>query len=335
MSTLMSVAAQEALHKRRWAVMSGSTPEKTMRLMTRPFSEARDDFRRLWEFLEADYVASGDDFSWLMSRLGDWRYGPWTPAKRRPTFCGDHGQLWVDAFDRVHGVLLSENGDGQIFALARWGCPWLAGVMMAWAQEHWAPRWGTLTTEINPRRGEGVALAARGFIKGEGAGTTYAYDLTRDRADEPLLPDGFRVEARTVHRDHAGLVRLYRAGFGGTNVVTDEDLESVRQAQQNPAQEPACDFSVIAPDGRHASTCVGFHFHRVGAAEVEKVCTDPDFRRRGLAEACIRRCFQELKVRGIRRAYITGYPGGGADLYGKLNYDVAMPLESWRWEPSG
>lgn len=98
------------------------------------------------------------------------------------------------------------------------------------------------------------------------------------------------------------------------------DFERLRfeYSRENPAYDPAFDLSVLTADGTHVSGCVGFTDWVNGVAEVEKVCTHNQFRRQGLGEAVIRACFQRLRQRGIRRAYITGYSSTANALYQKI-----------------
>jgi len=68
-------------------------------IQTRPFNDTRNGFEKMWRFLQLDYAQKQDCFIWLVSRLGDWRYGLWNEKKYIPTFFRDNAQLWVDAFD--------------------------------------------------------------------------------------------------------------------------------------------------------------------------------------------------------------------------------------------
>jgi ribosomal protein S18 acetylase RimI-like enzyme len=86
------------------------------------------------------------------------------------------------------------------------------------------------------------------------------------------------------------------------------------------------DLSVITPEGIHAAGCVGFSDPASGSAEVEKVCTQNQYQRKGLAEAVIRECFQRLRQRGIQWAYITGYSTRANALYEKLG-----PCKQKQW----
>lgn len=290
-----------------------------MPMRTRPFDPGRDDFEKLYRFLQEDYAARGDDFVWLFSRLGDWRYGLWNEQKYFPSFFRRNAQLWVDDLDRVLGFVLSEDGGNIFFILTRAGRADLYAPILAWTVAHWGPRHGTLKTEVHERQAEALsALARTGFRSLGAVATTRAYDLTA-RADQPVrLRPGYRIIDMTGDPDWRSKGLLYRSGFHDEEQVSALDLLKFEYNRESPAYDPAFDLSVIAPDGAHVSTCVGFADRSARMAEIEKVCTHARYRRLGLAEAVIGECFQRLRRSGIERAYITGYGDEANALYEKL-----------------
>lgn len=79
-------------------------------IFDRPFDDTHHDFEKLWLFLQQDFAQKQDRFIWLVSRLGDWKYGLLTEKKYIPTFYRDYAHLWMDGFDQSIGFVLSENG---------------------------------------------------------------------------------------------------------------------------------------------------------------------------------------------------------------------------------
>jgi predicted GNAT family acetyltransferase len=55
-------------------------------------------------------------------------------------------------------------------------------------------------------------------------------------------------------------------------------------------------------------------------ADIERVCTHSDFRKRGFARAISLECMYRLKEMGIRNAYITGYSPAAIALYGSMGH---------------
>jgi ribosomal protein S18 acetylase RimI-like enzyme len=286
---------------------------------TRPFDPDRHDFEKLWRLLQQDYAQKKDGFVWLVSRLGDWRYGLWAEKKTIPSFFRTHAQLWVDGFDQPVGCVLSEDGGNIFFIFTQSGYDYLYGEILDWTVQHWRPRYATLKTEVHEQQREALAaLEMRGFRSRGVVATTRAYDLLA-RRDEPtgLLP-GFHIVDMAENLDYRGKALLNVNGFGDQDQVSEFDLLRFEYSRENPAYDPALDLSVLTPEGLHVASCVGFADPLNGMAEVEKVCTHNRYRRQGLAEAVIRACFHRLSVRGIQRAYITGYSTAANGLYEKL-----------------
>ncbi|GAP12685.1 acetyltransferases [Longilinea arvoryzae] len=298
-----------------------------MYVYDRPFDDERRDFEKMWHFVRADYAARQDHFIWLFSRLGDWKYGLWNDQKCMPTFCRDHAQLWFGPFDELLGFVLSENGDNIFFIFTLPGCDYLYAEILEWTVEHWMPRYGSLKTEVHEHQaGALIALQRRGFHSNGIVATTRAYDIQAVSENPLRLPEGFRILNMCENTDERSKTLLYHNAYHNQDQISEFDLLTTVYSHQNPAYEPAFDFSVVTPEGVHVSSCVGFNDPVHGVAEIEKVCTHSRYRRLGLAEAVIRTCMQRLKARGIRRAYITGYSNEANGLYEKLG-----PCGCMRW----
>ncbi len=293
----------------------------------RPFDESHHDFEKLWRFLQQDYAHRQDRFVWLVSRLGDWRYGLWNEAKNSPTFFQENAHLWVDGSDQPLGFVLSENGDNIFFIFTCQGCESLYGEILEWTVRNWGPRFAELKTEVHEFQDEALpALAQRGFHPANVVAVTRRYDL-RLREMAPIRPkDGYRIVDMAENGDYRSKGLLYVNGFGDQDQVSELELQRFEYSRRNPAYDPALDFSAITPQGVHVATCVGFIDPAAKMSEVEKVCTHNGHRRQGLGEAVIRACFGRLQQRGIETAYITGYSGEANGLYEKLG-----PCSYKRW----
>lgn len=290
-----------------------------MVICNRPFDDGRHDFEKMWRFLQDDIAARGDEFIWLVSRLGEWKYGLWREKKYFPTFFRKHAQLWLDKFDRLHGFVLSEDGDDIFFICIRRGYEYLYQRILDWTIEHWGSRYARLRAEVHEYQADALAqLGRRGFHSLGPAATTRKYDLAEKAADPVKLPTGFHIVTMQENGNYRRKALVNVNGFGDRDEVTELDLLRFEYSRENPAYDPGLDFSVVTADGAHVASCVGFCDPAFGVAEVEKVCTHNQYRRLGLAEAVIRECFHRLHGRGIGWAYITGYSAAANGLYEKL-----------------
>jgi len=290
-----------------------------MKAYHRPFDPARNDFEKMWRFLQHDYAQKQERYIWHCSRLGDWMYGLWDEKKYIPTFFRNHAQLWVDAFDELLGFVLNEDGEELFFIFTRHGYEYLYADILDWTIQHWGPRYPILKTEIHEYQEESLAiLIKRGFLSAGVVATTRQYDLLTKESESIELPKGFQIVDMLENEDYWNKALLYKNGFDNDEQVSEFDLLRFKYSRENPAYDPRFDLSVVTTDGIHAAGCVGFHDPAQGIAEVEKVCTQNQYRRLGLAEAVIRECFQRLKRAGMKQAYITGYSARANALYEKL-----------------
>lgn len=288
-------------------------------MTTRPFNDAQNDFEKMWQFVRQDYAWRGENFIWLFSRLGDWKYGLWNDKKASSTFFRDHAQLWFDEAGRLLGFVLSEDGDNIFFILTAQGYEALYAEILDWTVDHWGPRYASLKTEVHEFQAEALTvLTERGFRSLGEIAVTRQYDLQTKAGEDVRLPEGFRIVSMAENGHYYRKALLNKNGFGGEDLVSELELERFAHSRLSPAYEAQYDLSVVTPEGVHVASCVGFNDPDYGVAEVEKVCTHSRYRRQGLGEAVIRECFKRLQARGIEKAYITGYSGEANGLYEKL-----------------
>lgn len=304
----------------------------------RPYDDAQEDFRRLWDFISQDYADRSGHFRWTHGRLSDWKYNLVTDRKWVPTFLARGAHLWLDPFGTVLGVALNENMASTLTLLTRARHAHLFEELMLWALDAWAgfakpegegPR--HLFTLLDPFSAhEKVVLAAYGWEDLGPTELTRRYDVAAKAAEPLALEEGFRLVSMKEDPNFASKQRLHHSGWHQDKPVTDLHLRIFEYNRTSPIYNPALDFSVVAPDGEHVAGCIAFVDFENGYAEIEKVCTHSAHRRRGLAEAVIRKCFRELHRIGIRSAYITGENDAAMSLYGKLGAVEEWPLNTWR-----
>ena len=157
--------------------------------------------------VQGDYARRQDNFVWLVSRFGDWKYGCWREAKYFPMFFRRNAQLWLDGFDEVKGFVLSEDGENVFFIFTREGYDHLYGDILDWTIANWGPRYDSLVAEVNEGQTHALAaLARRGLSawvrRPPRVPTTWPSKLP------PALPPATAAGVpRREHRRRAGLPR--------------------------------------------------------------------------------------------------------------------------------
>jgi ribosomal protein S18 acetylase RimI-like enzyme len=290
-----------------------------MHVHNRPFDPDHKDFEKMWRFLQQDYAQRQAQFVWLISRLGDWKFGLWNEKKYIPSFFRNHAQLWVDRFDQLLGFVVSEDGGNLFFIFTRHGYDYLYVQILDWTIQHWGSRFPELVTEVHEYQDEALGeLARQGFRSTGVVAITREYDLLAKEKEAVRLPAEYRIVDMHENGDYRSKSLLYVNGFENRDQIGEFDLLRFEYSRENPAYDPRFDLSVVTLEGVHVAGCVGFHDPAHGVAEVEKICTHNRYRRQGLAEAVVRACFHRLRGRGIERAFITGYSTEANGLYEKL-----------------
>ncbi len=293
-----------------------------MHITHQPYDDSRNDFTAMLRLVCEDAARRQDDFIWQPGRLVDWKYGLWSDRKRFPIFFPEHAELWWSGLGDLAGFVVSENGEGEFTVITAPGFASLLDEMLDWVVARWRSRQPGLSIEV--RESDltlQVALLARGFAPSGRVATTRRYDLAHQSGLPIHLPAGFAIVDMQTNGDWRGKRILQVDAFQDRHALTEADLWAYAYARTSPIYDATLDLSIVAADGRHAAGCEGFVDEAHGLAEVERICTHSAFRRRGLAEAVVRSCFQRLRTRGLTHAYITGLSRAANNLYEKLGPD--------------
>jgi len=298
-----------------------------MKIDNRPFDEKKKDYEKMWEFLINDYTDKQDQFIWTTGRLGDWKYGIWNEIKYFPSFMRKNAQLWFNNFEELVGFVISENCDNNFTIFAKRGYEFLYSEMIIWVKTNWNNREGKLITEVHEYHDSYIqALIKEGFLKGDLIAVTRQYKLYEKAKEEFFLDSEYTIEDMLDNPDLEGKTILYNNAWRNENTICQSDLLKYEYNRESPCFNPKFDLSVVNKYGIHVSSCVAFIDYKNNYAEIEKVCTHSDYRRKGLAEAVIRECFKRLYAEGIQYAYITGFSTEAKNLYEKLG---AIKSRNW------
>jgi GNAT superfamily N-acetyltransferase len=288
----------------------------------RHYSEAAGDFNRLARFFIDDPANARARSTWCLGRIVDWKWAVYTSKQQTPFFTDDNAHLWFDGFDSLAGFVIAESGNEEIAILTRPGYRFLFEEMLCWALAAWADRGPRFSIEVTEEQQPEIhVLEQHGFAR---TATFWArrFDLTGELvAHQPLEP-GFTIVDMASYPDYVAQRVLRYNGFHHGAEYTPEELphELMLDAvgRRNPIYHAPTDICVMAPNGRFVAGCEALIDAHNLEADIERVCTHTDFRRRGFARAAIVECLHRLKDMGLRSAYITGYSEAALALYGSL-----------------
>lgn len=293
-----------------------------MKTTHRYYADEQGDFNRICYYF-IDHPEETRQYStWCLGRFVDWKYGLWGGKLDKPGFWGKNAHLWFDSFGKLAGFVISESGGSHFEIVTTAGYRILFAEMLAWALENWGKRPLPIATEINAQQTmEAQILEQNGFTRDSTFFTSH-FDLTIEPPEPFPLEEGFTIVDMHSHPDYRGQRRLRSNAFQGKTDLDDEEIERIlplyTHNHNGPIYHPQADLCVMAPDGTLVSGCEALLDAHNALADIERVCTHSDFRRRGFARAVIQACLALLREMGYRQAFITGYSEEAINLYNSL-----------------
>lgn len=295
-----------------------------MKTSARRYNHA-SDYEAVGAFLVRTCRTTGEHINWLQPR---WEYMHYHPYIERVDLSS--AAIW-EADGEIVGVVHPEHDMGTAYFECdpRYGA--LKREMLLHAEEHISAAKGrgkSLAIYINDFDDEFRAMATEmGYAK-----TNRAEQMSHLVIPEPFppisLPDGFRLKSLAEDNNFAKLTRVIYRGFNNGDEPPGDDIEDRQFMQSAPNYRLDLNLVVEAPDGNFVAYCGMWYepTHRI--AYVEPVCTDPAYRRMGLASAAV--------LEGIRRCGQLGatvaYVGAILPVYLSIGFRQIFNCSEWRRE---
>jgi GNAT superfamily N-acetyltransferase len=296
-----------------------------MKTTHRNYSEENGDFNRLAKFFTSNRTDRRTHTTWCLGRLVDWKYALYPNKRVFASFCNENAHIWFDGFGELAGFVVSESGNAGFSILTLGGYRFLYEEMLAWVLETWQGRVterSRLSTEITEYQDWEKKVLERYQFRCEDTFFTRRFDLTGDLVLRYPLEPGFEIVDMKSHPDFRAQSILRANAFQNKDSLTEEEMEErikyFNYSIRGPIYHSDTDICVMAKDGQFVSGCEALINAPALEADIERVCTHSDFRKRGFARAAIQECLYRLKDMGIRNAYITGYSKAAIALYGSI-----------------
>jgi GNAT superfamily N-acetyltransferase len=291
--------------------------------LTRPYDPDRD-FERVSDFLVRTFSPAGPHRNWFRPR---WEYMHYHPLIRGVDLA--RIGIWEDAGE-ILAVAHPEHEPGVVFFELDPRRPDLKPELLRYAQgrlattRNGAPCLRVLIGDDDPEFQR--AAADQGFEKTDGRDEMS--ELTIPDPFPPIpLPPGFRLQSLADDNDLSRLRRLLHRGFNHGADPPDESVEGNRLMQSAPDYRLDLQIVAVAPNGAWASYAGLWYEPTSRFGYVEPVCTDPEFRRRGLASAAVLEGVRRCGVLGAARAYVAT---AAKPLYAALGFQRVWGSTFWR-----
>jgi predicted N-acetyltransferase YhbS len=295
-----------------------------MSVNLRKYNKKRD-FKLVGDFLVKHYLPENRDGNYFQPA---WEYMHSHPMLDEKTL--DNIGIWED-FGEIVGVAHFESFPGEAFFEIHPKYTHLKQKMLDYAENNLGGK--------DPEGRMCVLAFINDFDKDfealvKSRGYEIFLPLARPMTQLPIpqpfppvsLPDGFLLKSLAEENDLAKLDRCIWRGFNHGDEPPAIDYTGRKKMQSAPHFRKDLNIIVVAPDGNYVAYG-GIWFEKTNKfAYIEPVCTDPDYRRRGLGTAAV--------LEGIRRCGELGakvaYVGSVQPFYQSMGFKKLFTCNCWR-----
>ena len=282
------------------------------------------DYERVGCFLTSTYQSGKFHANWFLSRWEYMHFHPMLDTSSLPRI-----GIWEDGGDIV-GVTNYEHTRGPTYFQVHPNYTHLKSEMLAYAEENLTSTRedgrkyiGAYINDFDPEF-ESIAQT-RGFKKlPEHKECMSELPITLPFPDISVL-NGFNIISLADRDDMYLTNRLIHRGFNHPGEPPETGPEERRLMQSAPNFDKNLNIIVVADNGDYCAYAGLWYESNTHIAYVEPVCTDPDYRRRGLATVAIREGISRCAKLGATVAYVgSEYP-----LYLAMGFKKLYDINLW------
>ena len=298
-----------------------------MSITNEKYIDSFENFNVVHAFMRKVFTLTGKPQTWEFVRLEFWKTRE-ASKNADPNFMENNAHLWKNESCEIVGLFISESGGSYFSLIVHPDYPEIAKEMIFWTKNVWGKDKKKLNTDCYEHSMEVGALLNSGFVRDRQIANTRRYDL-ENKEYTVTLEEGFSIRCITEAPNYVGKSESIQRAF------CPQDLNPEKVAywrKELPSYCADLDLSVVSHCGDHISFCFGFEDIDNGIAIIETIGTHPDYQQRGFGKAVVMACCNELKKRGIKTVYITGFSVEANALYQSLQPVEIFPLVSYTYE---
>lgn len=285
----------------------------------------KEDFKKVGDFLIENYQPNNKDGNFPQPA---WEYmhgHPWLDEKSLEKI-----GVWEDS-GRIVGAVHYESTLGEAFFEIHPRYTHLKPEMLEHAEKNLCGKMPDgkryLKVFVNDFDKDFEALVeSRGYKKADEKLNRPMTQMKITLPFQPIsLPDGFLLKSLAEDNDLAKLDRCIYRGFNHGDEPPKTDYAGRKKQQSMPSYRKDLNIVIVALDGNYVAYA-GTWFEATNKfAYVEPVCTDPDYRRRGLGKAAV--------LEGVRRCGELGatvaYVGSTQPFYQSMGFKKLFACNCW------
>ena len=283
------------------------------------------DFKRVGDFLIEHHQPDNRDGNFPQPA---WEYmhgHPWLDEKSL-----DKIGVWEDS-GKIVGVVHYEHKLGEAFFEIHPDYTHLKPEMLEHAEKYFYSKTEDgrryLKAFVNDFDTEFESLVkSRGYIKdNKSARPMTQLKITQPFRPDTPLPHEFLLKSLAEDNDLAKLDRCLWRGFNHGDEPPKIDYEGRKKQQSVPSYRKDLNIIIEAPNGNYVAYAGLWFEIKNKYAYVEPVCTDPDYRRRGLGKAAV--------LEGVRRCgelgALVAYVGSVQLFYQSMGFKKLFTCNCW------
>ncbi len=287
--------------------------------------DIKTDFQKVSDFLVKHYLPGNKDGNFLQPAWEYMHSHPYLTDKLIDTI-----GVWEDSGEIV-GIAHPEGFAGEAFFEVHPKYPKLKPVMLDYAEKHLGGKDPegrmSVLAFINDFDTEFEALVrSRGY--------EIVSELNRPMTHLPIVnpfppitvPEGFTLKSLAEDNNLSQISRVFWRGFNHGDEPPSDDIAGSKRMQSVPNYRKDLNIIIVAPDGNYVAYG-GIWFEATNKyAYIEPVCTDPDYRRRGLGTAAVMESIRRCGELGATVAYV----GSTQPFYQSMGFKKLFTCNCWR-----
>lgn len=317
------------------AYLSDLAPSAAVRITDRPFA-GEDDWHRIRHLMIETYPITPPAFNWEIRHWDGNRYHRGHVTLDDPQWQLIH--LWETADGTLVGAAHIDGPGDAVLQVHPDYRALIEDAMIDWTMDHIRTAY-----EEDPSRertdyyvydydaARRMRLEARGFEQIPGHGVTRRLRLGHLPLPPVSVAEGYTLRT-TNPNDMADCQRIADT----LNAAFNRDFHMAQDVwnfvQHAPCYRADLDLMMIAPDGTTLAAYVGVIYDEANRRGIfEPVCTHPDHRRKGLAQALMFEGLHRLRAAGATYVFVdTGSAVAANKLYQSIGFTEEYVGHVWR-----